>query len=185
MLSLKTSGKQCPIHRSVYNALTKELLYFGLLVHGPNPISTVRWRTPLLPHISQQPLRQAQRLKFYQPKKVEKCRAFENRYVFCPVAAETMGPIEEGSLELLGEIGRRLISGEFHFIFSFSFQEKFHFEISGEPRETQFIFQGFSIILQRGNAASFKGSFATPCLDAIWGGVSNIFLFYCQSPSGS
>ena len=82
-------------------------------------------------------------------KKIEKYRALENRYVFFPVAAETMGLIDEGSLELLREIGRRLT------------------EISGEPRESQFIFQRFSIILQRGNAASFKGSFVTPCLDAI------------------
>ena len=68
-------------------------------------------------------------------KKIEKYRALENRYVFYPIAAETMGPIDEGSLELLSEIGRRLT------------------EISGEPRESQFIFQRFSIILQRGQCS--------------------------------
>ena len=108
-----------------------------------------RWRTHLLKHISQQQaLKQAQRPKT-NLQKIENYRALENRYVLFPVAAETMGPIDEGSLELLREIGRRLT------------------EISGEPRESQFIFQRFSIILQRGNAASFKGSFVTPCLDAI------------------
>ena len=38
-----------------------------------------------------------------------------------------MGPIDEGSLELLREIGRRLT------------------EISGEPRESQFIFSAFQL----------------------------------------
>ena len=69
-------------------------------------------------------------------KKIEKYRALENRYVFCPVAAETIGPIDEGSLELLSEIGRRLT------------------EISGEPRENQFIFQRFSIILHAARQCS-------------------------------
>ena len=82
-------------------------------------------------------------------KNFEKYQALENRYVFCTVAAETMGPIDEGSLELLRENGRQLT------------------KISGEPRGSQYIFQRFSIILQRGNAASFKGSFVTPYLDAI------------------
>ena len=40
-------------------------------------------------------------------KKIEKYQALENRYVFFPVAAETMGPIDEGSLELLREIDLR------------------------------------------------------------------------------
>ena len=66
-------------------------------------------------------------------------------YIFCPVAVETMGPIDEESMKLLSAIT----------------------EHTGEPRESQFLYQRLSIIIQRGNAASFKGSFFMPCPDAI------------------
>ena len=81
--------------------------------------------------------------------KFEKYRDLEQHYTFCPVAVETMGPIDEESLKFLSAIGRHIT------------------EISGEPRESQFLFQRLSIIIQRGNAASFKGSFCMPCPDAI------------------
>ena len=81
--------------------------------------------------------------------KSEKYRDLEQHYIFCPVAVETMGPIDEESLKFLSAIGRHIT------------------EISGEPRESQFLFQRLSIIIQRGNAASFKGSFCIPCPDAI------------------
>jgi hypothetical protein len=81
--------------------------------------------------------------------KILKYQDLEQNYIFCPVAAETMGPIDEISLEFLSAIGRLIT------------------EISGEPRESQFLFQRLSIILQRGNAASFKGTFFMPPVDAI------------------
>ena len=68
--------------------------------------------------------------------KSEKYRDLEQHYIFCPVAVETMGPIDEESLKFLSAIGRHIT------------------EISGEPRESQFLFQRLSIIIQRGNAAS-------------------------------
>ena len=82
-------------------------------------------------------------------KKLEKYQDLEQRYIFCPVAVETMGPIDEESSKLLSAIGRHIT------------------EHTGEPRESQFLYQRLSIIIQRGNAASFKGSFFMPCPDAI------------------
>ena len=81
--------------------------------------------------------------------KSEKYRYLEQHYTFCPVAVETMGPIDEESLKFLSAIGGHVT------------------EISGEPRESQFLFQRLSMIIQRGNAASFKGSFCMTCPDAI------------------
>ena len=82
-------------------------------------------------------------------KKLEKYQDLEQRYIFCPVAVETMGPIDEESMKLLSAIGCHIT------------------EHTGEPRESQFLYQRLSIIIQRGNAASFKGSFFMPCPDAI------------------
>ena len=73
-------------------------------------------------------------------KKLEKYQDLEQRYIFCPVAVETMGPIDEESSKLLSAIDRHIT------------------EHTGEPRESQFLYQRLSIIIQRGNAASFKGS---------------------------
>ena len=93
-------------------------------------------------------------------KKLEKYQDLEQRYIFCPVAVETMGPIDEESMNLLSAIGRHIT------------------EHTGEPRESQFLYQRLSIIIQRGNAASFKGSFFMPCPDAIWEGAKSRFLYF-------
>ena len=60
--------------------------------------------------------------------KSDKYRDLTQRYIFCPVAVETMGSIGEEGIELLSAIGRQAS------------------DISGEPREGHFIFQRLSIL---------------------------------------
>ena len=60
---------------------------------------------------------------------------------FCPVAIETLGPINEEGLEFLSELGKRASL------------------ISGDPRETAFLFQRISVAQQRWNAIAFHGTF--------------------------
>ena len=63
---------------------------------------------------------------------------------FVVVAIETLGPINKDGQALISNLGRRLSA------------------VSGDPRETSFIFQRLSIISQRCNAASIAGSFIYP-----------------------
>jgi len=74
--------------------------------------------------------------------KNEKYKEISRSYEFCAVALETLGPINEDGQSLFNNIGRRLS------------------EISGDPRESAFLYQRVSIILQRCNAISFAGSFS-------------------------
>ena len=60
---------------------------------------------------------------------------------FCPVACETLGPINEAGLSLFKALGRRLTT------------------VTGDPREGCFLLQRVSIIIQKGNAIAFGGSF--------------------------
>ena len=62
-------------------------------------------------------------------------------YLFVPVAIETLGPINSEGAEFLSDLGSRIAS------------------VSGDPRETTFLFQRISIAIQRGNALSFQGCF--------------------------
>jgi len=61
--------------------------------------------------------------------------------VFQPVAIETLGPLNASALNFLSEVGRRLTS------------------LSGDPRETSFLFQRLSILIQRFNSALITDSF--------------------------
>ena len=79
--------------------------------------------------------------------KREKYVELTHTHLFCPIAVETMGPVEEEERDLLSAIGHQIC------------------KISGDPRETSFLFQRLSVIIQRGNAAAFRGSFPRPCSD--------------------
>ena len=68
-------------------------------------------------------------------------------HLFCPIAVETMGPVEDEGRDLLSAIGYLII------------------KITGDPRETSFLFQRLSVIIQRGNAAAFRGTFPRPTPD--------------------
>ena len=80
--------------------------------------------------------------------KREKYVELTHSHLFCPIAVETMGPVEEEGRDLLSAIGHQIC------------------KITGDPRETSFLFQRLSVIIQRGNAAAaFKGTFPRPCSD--------------------
>jgi hypothetical protein len=74
-------------------------------------------------------------------RKNDKYQELERTYIFCAVALETLGPINAEGEKFLTNLDRRLSA------------------CSGEPRETAFLFQRLSIIVQRCNAVSFAGSF--------------------------
>ena len=61
-----------------------------------------------------------------------------NTHVFVPVAIETW---HHQAVELVQEIGRRTAN------------------ITGDVRESNFLFQQLSVSLQRGNAVSFQNTF--------------------------
>ena len=68
-------------------------------------------------------------------------------HLFCPVAIETMGPINRAGIEFLDSLGRRTS------------------DITGDVREKAFLYQRISVILQRCNAICFSETFIPPDLD--------------------
>ena len=64
----------------------------------------------------------------------------QRRYTFVPFAVGTLGPINREGLAFMSEIGRRLTS------------------ISGDTRETNFLFQNLSVTVQRFNAVAYQGT---------------------------
>lgn len=66
-----------------------------------------------------------------------------NTHVFFPVAIETGGTWHHQAVELVQEIGRRTTI------------------VTGDVRESTFLFQQLSVALQRGNAVSFQNTFIT------------------------
>ena len=63
--------------------------------------------------------------------------------IFQPTAMETQGPLNASALNFLSEIDRRLSS------------------VSGDSRETSFLFQRLSVIVQRFNSVLVLDSFCT------------------------
>ena len=74
-------------------------------------------------------------------RKIQKYGGLPASYIFQPVAIETLGPFEPSASAFISEIGNRISS------------------ISGEKRETIFLFQRLSICIQRYNLVAFKGTF--------------------------
>ena len=68
--------------------------------------------------------------------KIRKYADLPRAVTFVPVAVEKLGPICSDGIEFITELGRRIAS------------------VSGDPRDTAFLFQRISIAVQRGNAAS-------------------------------
>ena len=66
-----------------------------------------------------------------------------NTHVFFPVAIETRDTWHHQAVELVQEIGRRTTI------------------VTGDIRESTFLFQQLSVALQRGNAVSFQNTFIT------------------------
>ena len=61
-----------------------------------------------------------------------------------PIACETLGPLGSQAVAFISELGRRLAL------------------VSGDSRESSFLFQRFFVALQRFNGICFRGSFVTP-----------------------
>jgi len=61
--------------------------------------------------------------------------------IFQLVATETLGPLNASALNFLSEVGRRLTS------------------LSGDSRETSFLFQRLSMLIQHFNSALIMDSF--------------------------
>ena len=70
-----------------------------------------------------------------------KCASITNTHIFVPVAVETLGPICSRGLSFLVEISNRLAA------------------ISGDARETSFLFQRVSVLIHRFNQIAFRGTF--------------------------
>ena len=75
--------------------------------------------------------------------KISKYAALAVVHEFVPVAIETLGTWGSAGLDFINELGRRISV------------------VSGEPRATQFLKQRLSLAVQRGNAASVLGTFAS------------------------
>jgi len=65
----------------------------------------------------------------------------DSRYIFQPIAVESLGPINDSATTFLGDLGRRIA------------------EQSGEIREGNFLFQWLSVLIQRFNAVLLHDSF--------------------------
>ena len=74
-------------------------------------------------------------------RKTAKYSALSSSHIFIPVAVETLGPINEAGDSILAQVGKLL-----------SFK-------SDDPRETFFLFQRISVIIQRFNEIAFRGTF--------------------------
>ena len=74
-------------------------------------------------------------------KKSAKYATIAANHIFTPVAVETRGTICDAATEFLSGLGRRIAL------------------ISNEPRETNYLFQRVSVLIQRYNAVAFRGSF--------------------------
>ena len=75
--------------------------------------------------------------------KIQKYANIVQTHIFTPVAIETSGVLSFQARELLTELGKRI------------------FEITGEVKETTYLFQQVSVAMQRGNMLCFTGSFVT------------------------
>lgn len=64
-----------------------------------------------------------------------------SQYEFHPIAVETQGPLNESACELLSDIGRRIT------------------QLSGDDRESFFLFQRISVVVQRFNSVLLHDSF--------------------------
>ena len=75
--------------------------------------------------------------------KAIKYDALSTTHIFFPMAVKTAGTGNQLSVELIQELGRCIAA------------------VTGETRETVFLFQRLSVALQRGNAIAFLSTFDT------------------------
>ena len=80
-------------------------------------------------------------------RKIDKYTELLSTYHFTPLAFETLGPINNEGLTFLSDLGQKLCT------------------VTGDPRETTFLFQRLSLTIQRFNAVAFRGTFASQEID--------------------
>ena len=80
--------------------------------------------------------------------KLDKYSQLTSSFQFVPVAFETLGPINKEGLSFLQNLGKKISI------------------ITGDPRESSFLLQRLSIILQRFNSVSLKDSFPVALSEA-------------------
>ena len=71
-----------------------------------------------------------------------KYQTLARTHTFIPLALETLGPMNSKAITFFNELGRRLSA------------------ISGDARETSYLYQRLSIAIQRYNGICFHGSFS-------------------------
>ena len=74
-------------------------------------------------------------------RKEEKYSKITCNYLFCPIAFETLGPINREGADFISALGHRISSN------------------TDDPRETFFLFQRLSVAIQRFNSVCFTNSF--------------------------
>ena len=85
--------------------------------------------------------------------------------VFVPIAVETMGAINSDGLEFLGDLGRRIT------------------QVTDDIRESAFLFQLLSVLIQRYNAVATQGTFAhTTSEDEFQAVPAYLFLTFVSNP---
>jgi len=75
-------------------------------------------------------------------KKTAKYALLMQTYVFVPIAMETMGAINSDGLEFLGDLGRCIT------------------QVTDDVRESAFLFQRLSVLIQCYNAVAIQSTFA-------------------------
>jgi len=75
-------------------------------------------------------------------KKTAKYALLMQTYVFVPIAVETMGAINSDGLQFLGDLGRRIT------------------QVTDDIRESAFLFQRLSVLIQRYKAVAIQDTFA-------------------------
>jgi hypothetical protein len=74
-------------------------------------------------------------------RKSAKYATLATTHIFMPIALETLGTMNTEALDFFADLGRRIAAN------------------SNDNRETSFLFQRLSVIVQRYNAVAFRGSF--------------------------
>src|SRR6218665_1715167 len=80
-------------------------------------------------------------------RKALKYAALPTTHVFQPVAIETLGPLDPSACDFINQIGSRMSA------------------ITGDRRETAFLFQRLSMDIQRFNLVAFLGTFPSAIED--------------------
>ena len=70
---------------------------------------------------------------------------------FVPLAFETMGPVCSAGLAFISSLRKNLSTVEWFL----------HSTVSGDARETSYLFQRLALTIQRFNAVAFRGTFNT------------------------